>query len=120
MAARKILHVEIPAADKEAAAQFYEQVFGWEYETMTDPVPYTVFRTGNLGGGFVDLERVKPGDVLVYIDSSDIDEDLARIQAAGGQTVAPKMEVPGIGWLAIFTDPTGNRLALWKDMNPAQ
>jgi len=118
--ARKVMHVEIPAADKEAAGQFYQQVFGWEYETMTEPVPYTVFRSGNLGGGFVDLDKVKPGEVLVYIDSSDIDADLAQIRQAGGQTVVPKMEVPGIGWLAVFTDPTGNRLALWQDMPPSE
>jgi len=118
--ARKIVHVEIPAADKEAAGEFYQQVFGWEYRTLTEPVSYTTFMTGNLGGGYVDLERVKPGDVLVYIDSDDIDADLARINAAGGQTLVPKMEVPDIGWLAVFTDPTGNRLALWTELNPPQ
>ena len=26
---------------------------------------------------------------------------------------APKTEIPGQGWFAIFSDPTGNRLALY-------
>ena len=30
----------------------------------------------------------------------------------------PKMEIPGTGWFAFFEDPSGNKLALYKTMNP--
>jgi predicted enzyme related to lactoylglutathione lyase len=26
----------------------------------------------------------------------------------------PKMAVGNMGWMAVFTDPTGNQLALWQ------
>jgi predicted enzyme related to lactoylglutathione lyase len=29
-------------------------------------------------------------------------------------------ELPGIGWMSIFTDPTGATLALWKPNMPAK
>ncbi|MEO8612606.1 MAG: hypothetical protein ABI690_32215 [Chloroflexota bacterium] len=30
MAQRSIVHVEIPAADREAASHFYGEIFGWD------------------------------------------------------------------------------------------
>jgi len=51
--------------------------------------------------------------LLLYIGTDDIDASLAKVEAHGGKTVLPKTEIPGIGWFAIFTDQTGNRLALF-------
>jgi hypothetical protein len=56
---------------------------------------------------------VKPGDVMVYIDSPDIEADLKKIEAAGGKLKVPKTEIPGQGWFAFFEDPTGNIVALY-------
>ncbi len=115
MTKREIVHVEIPAANREAAAQFYKEVFGWKFEHHQEPVPYTTFQTGNVPGGFPDMSSdYKPGDVVVYIDSDDLDADLKQITAHGGHAIGPKLEVPGMGWFAFFADPSGNRLALWK------
>jgi uncharacterized protein len=41
----------------------------------------------------------------VQVDS--VDEAAAKVSAAGGQVVVPKMAVPGVGWLAYATDPNG-------------
>jgi predicted enzyme related to lactoylglutathione lyase len=51
--------------------------------------------------------------VLLYISTDDIDATLAKIEAHGGKTVVPKTEIPQVGWFGIFTDPTGNRVALF-------
>jgi uncharacterized protein len=115
MSKRPIVHIEIPAANRESLGQFYSEMFGWNISHMSEPVPYSMFEGGNIGGGFPDVgEMYQPGDVIVYIGSDDIEADLAKIEELGGKAVTPKMEVPGMGWLAMFTDPTGNRLALWK------
>jgi len=37
-----------------------------------------------------------------------------RIKKAGGKIIAPKMEIPGQGWFAVFEDPSGTRMALWQ------
>ena len=111
------MHVEIPAEDRAALADFYNELFGWDFEHIPEPMNYTTFRTGSIGGGFPDVgEMYEPGDVLVYLESNDIEDDLRRIEGRGGQTVMPNTEIPGMGWFAIFTDPTGNKLALFNAM----
>jgi predicted enzyme related to lactoylglutathione lyase len=121
MAGSPFVHVEIPADDPTAASKFYADVFGWEqhYESQVD---YHMFNTGaGPGGGFVKTgdnmgQTTKPGNVLVYIGSQDIEADLAKIEAHGGKTIQPKMEIPGNGWLAVFLDPTGNRIGLYQGL----
>lgn len=116
-----IAHLEIPAHDTQAASKFYADVFGWEM--TTDPTySYTQFNPGaGPGGGFVSIAgapeamnvQYKAGEVLVYLGSDDIDADLAKVTAHGGAVVLTRTEIPGIGAFAIFTDPTGNKLALF-------
>jgi predicted enzyme related to lactoylglutathione lyase len=117
MAVQPIVHVEIPASDPKASSEFYNKVFGWEI-THAEQFNYYMFRAGNgPGGGWISTSgehAAQPGQLLVYLDSDDIDADLARIEQSGGTVVEPKMEIPGQGWLAVWTDPSGNRLGLFQ------
>jgi predicted enzyme related to lactoylglutathione lyase len=112
---RNISHIEIPAAQRAELADFYTALFGWETEPMDDKgSKYTVWQSGNLRGGFPEMdEDNSAGNVVVYLESEDIDADLANIEAKGGKTVKGKTEYPA-GWFAYFTDPTGNRLGLMQ------
>jgi predicted enzyme related to lactoylglutathione lyase len=113
--AHEIVHIEIPAKDTKAGSQFYADMFGWKMQT-DDNFNYTMFQAGSgPGGGFtqVDGEHTNPGDVLIYVDTEDIDASLAKAQSLGGAMVVPKTEIPGMGWFAVMTDPTGNRIGLW-------
>ncbi len=115
MSKREIVHIEIPTANRETSARFYHEVFGWDYEHETEPVSYTTFQSGNVPGGFPSVSNdYKPGDVVVYIASDDLDADLEKITACGGHLIGHKVELPGMGWFAHFADPTGNRMALWQ------
>ena len=52
--------------------------------------------------------------MVVYINSDDIDADLARIAAAGGKALSPKIDIgSSMGYYAFFQDPSGNRVALY-------
>jgi uncharacterized protein len=115
MGKRSIVHIEIPAKNRETTAKFYGDLFGWEFEHSTQPAPYTTFRAENIGGGFPDIgDQYKPGDVVVYISSDDLDADLKQIEAHGGRALSPKMDVGDMGSLVFFADPARNRVALWK------
>jgi predicted enzyme related to lactoylglutathione lyase len=113
-----IVHIEIPAANASAAGKFYSDVFGWKIEA-DQMYNYVQFQSeGGPGGGFVEPAEgtpveYKPDRLLVYLATDDIDATLATVEAHGGKTVLPKTEIPHIGWWAVFTDPTGNNLALY-------
>ena len=119
MTRRNIVHIEIPAADVAAAAGFYQQLFDWKIEAVPD-MDYTTWEPLQPpGGGFSPLnESVKPGDVLIYVDSPDIEADLQKVKALGGQVLAEKTEIPQVGWFGLFKDPTGNTIALYTSRNP--
>lgn len=114
MPKRNISHVEIPSRDFEESAAFYRGLFGWK---MT-PIPeahYTVWESGEgARGGFSPLgDHVKPGDVLIYVDSDDIAADLNKARALGAEIIQERTEIPGRGWYGVFKDPTGNTIGLF-------
>ena len=121
MSKRNIVHVEIPAVNVEGAGKFYESLFGWKLQHMPE-MNYTMWEAGDGDeyGGFPQVSDDNPaGQVLVYIASDDIDADLKNVKKLGGKVLHEKSEIPGMGWFGIFEDPTGNVLALYTSMNPA-
>ena len=120
MSGHSIVHVEIPAGDPAAAGQFYKDVFGWQVNM--DESEYLLFQAeGGPGGAFVhtgtspDAHVVYvPGQVLMFLNADDIDSTLVGIEAHGGKIILPRTEISGgHGWWAVFTDPAGNRMALY-------
>lgn len=119
MSKHPIVHVEISAHDLEVAAKFYEDLFGWKTEQMPEMNYATFEAEGGPGGGFnLVTEQAPAGTVLVYVHTDDIEASLAKAESLGGKTVVPKTEIPDVGWFGVFTDPTGNTLALYKDKEP--
>jgi uncharacterized protein len=118
MSKRNIVHVEIPAHNVEATGEFYQALFGWKIQHVPE-MNYTMYVDGSgSGGGFPLVSDESPaGQVLVYIDSEDIDEDLDKVKELGGKVLREKTEIPGMGWFGIFQDPTGNVLALYTGLN---
>ncbi len=114
-----IVHIEIPAASGAQAGQFYKDLFDWKI-SREESMDYTLWEPEiPPGGGFTPLgEDLKPGDILLYVDSPDIGADLKRAVKLGGTKVTEKTEIPGVGWFAIFKDPTGNRMALFTSKDP--
>ena len=114
-----IVHIEIPAAKTSKAAQFYKDLFGWK-STPMEGMDYILWEPGEGPGGAYNplSEGVKPGEVLIYIDSDDIEADLIKAVKLGGALVREKTEIPGIGWFGLFKDPTGNTIAIFTSMDP--
>lgn len=116
-----IVHVEFSASDRKKTAEFYNKVFGWSIQHV-DELNYSMFSTGEkeIGGGFNPISDDYPaGTTVVYIGTNDIDATLHTIEAHGGTTLVPKMEIPETGWIAMFRDPTGNMVGLYTAQNPA-
>lgn len=49
-----------------------------------------------------------------YVQVSDLDAALKKIEGLGGKTVVPPTDVPNMVTFAQFTDPAGNLVGLVK------
>jgi uncharacterized protein len=110
-----IVHVEFHVKEPKKVERFYQSLFGWKF----DPVPgmdYSLFQApSGPGGGVGGLQpgNWQPG-IINYIFVESVEEYQDKVKSAGGKIIAPKMEVPGQGWFAVFEDPSGTRMALWE------
>jgi predicted enzyme related to lactoylglutathione lyase len=75
-------------------------------------------KAGAEGEPGADGALIVRGDVhrspVLIVGVDDVDESIARIEAAGGTIVQGRMPVPGVGWSAYFTDPEGNTVGLFQ------
>jgi predicted enzyme related to lactoylglutathione lyase len=117
MSKHPIVHIEFSANDPEQAGKFYGDLFGWEIQQMPE-MNYAMFDSGEgIGGGLNPVQDDYPaGTVVVYIGTDDIEATLERVAELGGSTVVPKSEIPGMGWFALFNDPTGNMIGLFTSL----
>lgn len=108
------VHVEFHSTDPQRTKDFYGKVFGWKFQDMPE-MEYTTFEApSGLGGGVMrPLENNPPG-ALNYILCPEIEETAKDIETAGGAILMPKTEIPGVGWWALFRDPTGITMALFQ------
>ena len=83
---------------------------------------YHMYSTDDeLGGGFTKIdENTKAGEVLIHVSTDDIEATLAKAEEMGAMTAVPKTEIPGMGWFAIFVDPSGNKIGVYTSMNPEE
>jgi uncharacterized protein len=108
----RIVHFELPADNPERAVEFYQKIFGWNIKKWEGPQDYWLISTGpdgqpGINGGL--MKRPHPGAVTCNtVDVASVDEMIASITRSGGNVVAPKMAVPGVGYLAYCTDTEGN------------
>lgn len=112
---------EIPVANMDRAVSFYETVF--EIKLHRQPMgpldmawfPWVDNKPGAPGSLVQHEEFYKPSPdgALLYFSSQDVNRELGRIEAAGGQILQGRTLIADdIGYMAVFMDTEGNRLAL--------
>jgi predicted enzyme related to lactoylglutathione lyase len=112
---------EIPVSDMTRAKVFYESVFEITMEEMSLPsgLQMALFPTkkDSVGGALCyHPDFYFPGQqgALVYLNANeDIDGTLNRAIFAGGRVLTPVTQISeNHGYVAIFNDSEGNRVAL--------
>ena len=112
------VHIEIASTDPERTRKFLEEVFEWDFTFVPEMEYSTYVAPSGPGGGLMKpVEGQAPG-VLNYLLSHDIGADVRKIEEAGGRILQPKMEIPDVGWWALFQEPTGITLALFEPRGP--
>ncbi len=115
----RVIHFEISADDVERAVTFYKKVFGWVSNKWDGPIDYWLTSTGDadipgINGGIMPRDPKYPG-VINTIGVDSVDKTVAAIEANGGEILAPKAPVPGVGWFAYFKDTEGNIQGIMED-----
>jgi predicted enzyme related to lactoylglutathione lyase len=112
-----ITHIEFSARDLKETKKFYADVFDWMIRDFPEMNYATFEAEGGSGGGFNPVTEDSPaGRVLVYINTPDLKDTVRKIKQAGGKIILESYEIPGVGFMATFLDPTENLVALLQPM----
>lgn len=116
----KLCYIEIPAADVNASAEFYQLAFGWKIRRRGDGAVAFDDTVGEVSGAFVPGRPAagEPGFVI-YVMVGRADAALDAVLAAGGEIVRPVDPGAGevFGW---FRDPAGNVLGVYQQPGLAE
>lgn len=111
---------DLSTSDIEAVKSLYSELFGWSYEDMGPAFGhYTIARTPS-GRAAAAMAPKMPGQEAMptvwTVDwgTADADATAARIEANGGRVMAPPMDIPGSGRMAVAFDPDGAVFGLWQ------
>ena len=121
MAKNPLVHWEIMGPDARVLADFYGSVFDWAPEGS--PALEDYFQVGDddsgLSGAVGQGPAEMPSYLTLYVGVDDVDEQLAKVTAAGGETVMPRTVIPGVVAFGMFKDPAGNMVGLAENETPA-
>ena len=111
-----IVHWEIAASDAKKIRKFYTDLFGWQYDT-SDPADYALVASqdGGIGGGIMQKPPEAPPYVTIYVSVDDLGATLEKAQSLGANTVVPPTPIPGMGAFAMFADPEGHVIGIFKE-----
>jgi predicted enzyme related to lactoylglutathione lyase len=115
MAVNPVCWWEIAAEDPGTLAQFYHDVFGWPLEHDEQSAYFTLGSgegtDGGSGGGIFKPKKIHP-HLTVYVRVADLDALLLKALDLGATLTVAPMDVPGVGRVALITDPQGHMVGL--------
>jgi len=104
---------ELVTRDVEKAKKFYGSTIGWTFEGM--PMPDGTYWVAKMGdkpvGGLFPIAGPQwdgvPEHWLPYLAVDDVDARVKKAVAAGAKLMRPAFDIPGVGRIAILTEPGG-------------
>jgi predicted enzyme related to lactoylglutathione lyase len=108
--------VDIGVPDPQAAADFYGGLFGWEApEGPPETGGYRVAMVRDHAVAGIGTQQ-NPGHPVwaTYVAVTSADDAVEKVVAAGGQVLAPAMDVLDVGRMAVFSDPQGAVFSVWQ------
>ena len=112
---------EIPVVSMNRAVKFYETVFKVKlYLEEAGPIlmawfPNDPSKPGSSGSLVYNEDFYKPSTegALIYFSSDDVAVEVGKIKNAGGKVIQGKTLISeDVGYMALFIDTEGNRVAL--------
>jgi predicted enzyme related to lactoylglutathione lyase len=114
--ANPVTWFEIIGNDAVKLGKFYGDVFSWK---IAPPVAemgnYSMVDNQGRGiGGGIGEAMGGPSRITIYIEVDDPQAYLDKVNAAGGKTLMPVMQVSEGVTIAMFEDPEGHAMGLLK------
>lgn len=107
---------ELMSTDIEKAKKFYSAVLGWEYDGMPmgEMGTYWLIRAGQgMAGGAAQIDPKMHGPMpshwMPYVAVKDVNATAKKAEKA---LLYPPMDVPDVGRMTAFKDPTGAVLSI--------
>lgn len=112
---------DIHVSNLESAKAFYESVLDVELTDLPpewgkqSTFPFEDNGT-NATGALVETERINPNgnNTVIYFASEDCTTEQAKVEAAGGKIIKPKMSIGEFGYISLFADLDGNTIGLYS------
>ena len=105
---------ELMTGDIERAKRFYGDTIGWKFEAMPMPDGGTYWlasANSKSVGGLFQLSSPAydgvPEGWMPYLAVDDVDKRVAKAVKAGAKLMKPIFDVPGVGRIAVLTEPGG-------------
>lgn len=118
---------ELMTTDPAAAKRFYDAVVGWSIgtESVAPGIEYRMINRsdGGMAGGVLTLtDEMCAGGArpmwMGYLHTPDVDAKVQAIKADGGGVTMEPWDQPGVGRLAMITDPSGAAVYLMDPIPP--
>ena len=107
---------EVLGSDARALADFYSKLFGWtvDFGDGSGPMEYGQVdaKEAGIGGGIGTMPDA-PYKTTVYAEVDDLQKYLDVAESLGAKTVMPPQSMGTVS-VALFSDPGGNILGLYK------
>lgn len=109
--------IDLGAPDPDAAAAFYEGLFGWTCEQgppESGGYRMCMLRGKPVAGLGPQQNPDMPPFWTTYISVDDADAAAARVTELGGTVIVEPMDVMEAGRMAVLADPTGAFFSVWQ------
>ncbi len=111
-----VVHFEIAGKDGKKLQDFYGKLFDWKVNVEAGMGDYGLVEAGEggIGGGIFQAQEGMPPFVTVYVSVDDLQACLDKAVRLGGKAIVPPTPIPNVGAFAMFHDPEGNLVGLFK------
>ncbi len=109
----KLNQVTLPATDVSASVEFYRRM---GFDLIVDAPHYARFKslTGDATFSVHAVEALaEPSRTIVYFECESLDQQVAKLKAAGFQFMQEPRDEPWLWREARLIDPSGNVICLY-------
>lgn len=114
--------VDLTTTDEEAAKNFYSKLFGWEWvrsETPQGGAYWMAKLDGELIAGLSSQQQEMAGKGIpstwnTYVNVDSVDDTTAKAVAAGGEVIAPAIDIGDSGRMSVVKDLSGAAIGIWQ------